>query len=108
MVLSTVRAFWQRSVADPTARTPIPLGIVRRVAPRLYERLRKPSGLHSCELVPVPNNWRYTLRTWERMGLAADDIGYAIDATTTRKVDPDDRFRYFAGICWRLLKERDG
>lgn len=57
---------------------------------------------------PVPNNWRYTLRTWERMGLTADDIGYAIDATTTRKVGPDDRFRYFAGICWRLLKERDG
>jgi hypothetical protein len=55
---------------------------------------------------PVADNWRYSLRTWERMGLTVDDIGYAIHVMVTRNVPPDDRFRYFAGVCWTLLKER--
>lgn len=58
--------------------------------------------------VPLPARWADSVRVWLARGLASDDVSYAIRrAMEKSEVDPPDVFRYMAGICWRILRERE-
>ena len=56
----------------------------------------------------LPSNWQGSVRTWQKRGLTRDDIGFAIDRAQNKEgMSPDAVFRYMAGICWRILTERE-
>ena len=58
---------------------------------------------------PAPADWQASLRTWQRHGLTeADLLQAAVKALAVELVDDDQRFRYFAGICWRTIRDRMG
>jgi len=56
----------------------------------------------------LAENWRHSVRSFGRAGLVLDDLTYAIDTTVDRKLPPSDWFRYFAGVCWTLIREHKG
>lgn len=48
-----------------------------------------------------------TLRNLRRAGLSLDDLAYATDVAMSAKHIPYGRlWRYFAGICWRMVATR--
>ena len=48
-----------------------------------------------------------TLRNLRRAGLSPADLAYATDQAMTAKHIPRGRlWRYFAGICWRMVEQR--
>lgn len=58
--------------------------------------------------VPLPSNWAGSVRVWLRRGLTVDDVTYATGkAMENASVESRDAFRYMAGICWRMLSERE-
>lgn len=56
----------------------------------------------------LPDNWRGSLRTWLARGLTRDDIEYAmVKAQDKQGMRADGVFRYMAGVCWRMLTQRE-
>jgi hypothetical protein len=45
-----------------------------------------------------------SMRRFLRSGLTLDDLVEAMDITAEKKIPEDAAFRYFCGICWRLIK----
>ncbi len=59
------------------------------------------------ETLPLPVDWPLTIDRVTAAGLLMDDIDDAVDITMrTTTVRNDNKFRYFAGICWRKLTSR--
>jgi hypothetical protein len=57
------------------------------------------------DVLPRPPDWPKSVLAFRDAGLSGEEIGQAIDtAMTTRGVS--DVWRYFCGICWRILAER--
>lgn len=58
--------------------------------------------------VPLPPDWRASLKRWWRMSVPKALIQSAVDtAMGAPGVASSDTFRYFAGIIWRTLDEYD-
>ena len=58
--------------------------------------------------VPLPNDWRATLKRWWGMSVPVALVTSAVTtAMTARNVDPADTFRYFCGVIWRTLDQYD-
>lgn len=56
----------------------------------------------------LPANWESTVLLWLRRGLTRDDILYATDvAWGNPTVARPSKFAYAAGICWRMLRQRE-
>lgn len=59
------------------------------------------------EHVPLPNDWNRTIRLFVSYGLDVEALDTAIrTAMQAPKVSPDQVWRYFCGVCWRMLDER--
>jgi hypothetical protein len=59
------------------------------------------------EPLPLPVGWPLTIDRLSEGGLYMDDIDDAVDiAMRTTSVTNDNKFRYFAGICWKKLSQR--
>lgn len=57
--------------------------------------------------LPRPRDWQEAFSRWLNAGLLPDDLYDAIDIAMRRQnVSAGDTYRYFAGICWRRLTER--
>lgn len=59
------------------------------------------------EPMPLPGNWFHSVRAWLRRGLTMDDLDHLMRVTMSRNMVPEDRFRYFAGCCWREVTRRE-
>lgn len=56
--------------------------------------------------VPLDRLWRKSVLQWWKAGLPIEALGDAIDIAMARKgVDHKDRFRYFAGVMWRIMDD---
>ena len=55
---------------------------------------------------PLPDNFPDAIETWVERGLTVDDFRELIVVTMGRdRLPARDRFRYFAGCCWRRITE---
>lgn len=51
--------------------------------------------------------WEPSIRTFIKNGMSIEDFKYAISATAAGPVYSTSRlFRYFCGVCWRIINER--
>lgn len=56
------------------------------------------------EPVPLPNDWPETVQRFRTAGLADDLIARAVRiAMEAPSVALDNTFRYFCGVCWRMI-----
>lgn len=53
----------------------------------------------------LPVSWPVTLDNLWSAGITIDDLADAIDQAM-RTDGVRDRFRYFAGVCWRIVRDR--
>lgn len=62
----------------------------------------------SAAKLPLPSDWRNSLKTWWKVKVPFSLIDSAIEtAMGAPEVEPDATFRYFAGVIWRTLDEFD-
>lgn len=55
----------------------------------------------------LPRDWQISIERLTKAGLDGADFVYAIEATMAPTNIPWDRlFRYFCGVCWNKVKER--
>lgn len=55
----------------------------------------------------LPANWRTAVLTQLAAGLTMDDLRAAVDVTMRATwVEPDTEFRYFMGVCKKVLAQR--
>lgn len=53
-----------------------------------------------------PSGWRDSLAAFRKAGLPESSMLRAVDKAMGKdNVRPDDTFRYFCGICWRMIGE---
>lgn len=58
--------------------------------------------------LPIPDNWRSSVEVWTQRGLSQEDIEHAVStAMGNASVPAPDVFRYMAGVCWRMLRDRE-
>lgn len=64
------------------------------------------TGAMSGKPWPLPPNWESSIRRFYEVGLPIDDLCECVDiACGNNRVEPDERFRYFAGCAWRTVTE---
>lgn len=57
--------------------------------------------------LPLPSDWAGSIDAFARAGLDDEDIAEAVEiAMGKRYVATSALFKYFCGICWRVLEER--
>lgn len=57
--------------------------------------------------VELPNDWEGSIQAFRRAGLSTDDLSYATsEAMRNTRISLGRVWRYFCGICWRLVGER--
>lgn len=54
---------------------------------------------------PLPADWEPTIDRLYAAGLTDDDLAEAVVAAMTAYM-PNDRFRYFCGVCWNTVARR--
>lgn len=55
---------------------------------------------------PLPDTWERSVSVWLDRGLVIEDIEWAVHKAMDHPAAPDQKFRYMAGVLWRLLTER--
>lgn len=59
------------------------------------------------EPLRLPTNWEQSITAFRRAGLGAGDLDTAIaDAMRASHIPQDRVWRYFCGICWRVVEQR--
>jgi hypothetical protein len=59
------------------------------------------------EQVPLPPDWHLSIGSFRTAGLGTLDIAYATtEAMRNTKLPADRVWKYFCGICWRIVAER--
>lgn len=59
------------------------------------------------QYMPLPTEWPDSVDAFIRAGLDDSDLDEAIDIAMAKKhIKMDSLFRYFCGICWRMIEER--
>jgi hypothetical protein len=57
--------------------------------------------------VALPHDWESSILSFRRAGLSVDDLKYAADqAMRNTNIYLNKVWRYFCGICWRMVAER--
>ena len=57
--------------------------------------------------IRLPANWHQSVLVWLDRGLVHEDFRMAIERSMrTPHVADGEKFRYMAGICWNILRER--
>ena len=60
------------------------------------------------EPMPLPANWDSTVALWLVRGLTQADVLYAVRTAMGNDLLPRGNwFRYMAGVCWRMVSERE-
>lgn len=99
---------WKRAIEEARA--------IRRV--RIEERLAyeeyflalwqnwKIGSGQRAESVPLDDEWRPSLAKFFEYDVEPDDIKHAVETAMVAKgVRPENTFRYFCGIVWRIIRE---
>lgn len=64
-------------------------------------------GSFDPKSVPKPSGWRDSIAAFYKAGLPEASLLRAVDIAMNRdNVRPDATFRYFCGVCWRMLDEQ--
>lgn len=56
--------------------------------------------------IPRPNDWRETIKKLRAAGLDQDALEDALRIAMNSKARPEGTWRYFCGVCWRKVTER--
>jgi hypothetical protein len=55
----------------------------------------------------LPSNWTESLDTFNKYGLAMESMIEAVEiAISKRHVPADGLWKYFCGVCWRMLEQQ--
>lgn len=54
----------------------------------------------------MEKNYRETLLRFRDLGLDLDDLRYAIGQVPTHRLFGMSRWKYFCGVCWSIIRER--
>lgn len=66
----------------------------------------KTGSEHAKTAIPLDPNWETSLDNFYEAGLPDWELGEAVRAAmTNHKVTPSNTFRYFAGICWKKIRQ---
>lgn len=64
---------------------------------------------HGRSIGTLPPDWKQSIRAFVAAGLPMELLDEAIDATAARRdISRDRTFRYFAGICWNMIRDIQG
>jgi uncharacterized membrane protein len=56
---------------------------------------------------PLAAEWRTSIDAFIRAGLDDEDLAEAVDtAMSKRHIKSESLFKYFCGICWRMIEQR--
>lgn len=56
---------------------------------------------------PLPAEWKESVDAFWRAGLDQEDLGDAVDIAMRRsRIRAESLFKYFCGICWRMIQDR--
>lgn len=56
---------------------------------------------------PLPAEWKESIDAFWRAGLDQEDLDDAVDiAMRKNHIRADNLFKYFCGICWRMIEDR--
>lgn len=55
---------------------------------------------------PLPHDWQTSIERMYLSGCTAEDFDYAIRTAMQSWALPENKFRYFAGVIWRVIEER--
>lgn len=70
-----------------------------------WEARTIPEGWPNSNM-PLPDGWESSVMTFFNAGLTLGDIETALDkASAKRGMGGSDRWRYFCGICWSIIKD---
>lgn len=58
------------------------------------------------EEFPRPSDWAGSIETMLTAGADADDLAYALKVALRSSATPVNKWRYFCGVVWRMLKDR--
>lgn len=64
-----------------------------------------PFGKRSIYDPALPDTWEASIVTFYRRGLPLPLMLKAVDKAVTRNLGRYDWFKYFAGVCWSMLRE---
>jgi hypothetical protein len=57
--------------------------------------------------MPLPDDWPQSIDAFIRAGLNDDDLYDAVNIAMSKKhIKMEALFKYFAGVCWRMIEER--
>lgn len=57
--------------------------------------------------IPIDSGWKVTVDNLHAAGLTAADLTDAVDtAMSMKKVQNDDKWRYFCGVAWTMVRNR--
>lgn len=62
-------------------------------------------GFHKVPC-PLPHDWRRSLDIFFDNGLDLDDIWHCLDVAMQSKVSVDQTWKYFCGVVWTEIRER--
>ncbi len=73
----------------------------------ICETIRMP-GYAVPDVVPEDGeDWRRTIRRFQRLGLDLDDLTFSFrKASSNARLSEEHVWRYFCGVTWRLLEDR--
>lgn len=54
----------------------------------------------------LQGDWELSIETFAARGLSAEDLAYAAERTQMKGLQWGYRFKYFCGVCWRMISDR--
>lgn len=79
----------------------------RRAVRSLFERIwNKWSLVDTDERFPLPHDWQTSIDRFSSLGAGAPDFHEAVRIAMESQASFDDKYRYFAGVMWQMLRER--
>ena len=61
---------------------------------------------HDRKTIPLEHDWQQSVDRWQSLGMDGDDFHEAIRIAMGSRVAPAKTYRYFCGVMWKTLKER--
>ncbi len=56
--------------------------------------------------IPLESDWKTGIERFRTLGLTVEDVAHGVDIAMNSRALADKTYRYFCGVMWRTLRER--